>query len=322
MLWPVDYHRWGCFDVPGLTEDGSVQMLTAQSLAWSVSPAEAKIHFDALKTQTKNADVTLLPGLQGYQGLYPEQVEDFVESAEKAGAEEVMLYEANHLAQWHLTMSIRAVNLGISFKKRALRASKIPNTNDPRMVDWESLPTYQDFLYHCGTLDGTEPSEATVARVAYDDNALFFSFKCSESDIESLLAPTPPNPRQQFYLDALKSKGTDFNTSAVNIFLDPSRGRQNYYTFGVLPTGESAEASFVDGEWSAQWDSHVEIGEKNWIVSLRIPFESLKVPPPSAGNEWSVNLSRGIRRNNEVSIWFPGSWQLPLPNELGLLVFE
>ena len=322
MLWPVDYHKWGCFDVPALTEDGSVQMLTTQSLAWSVRPAEAKIHFDSLKSQSKNEDVALLPGLQGYQGLFPDQVEDFVESAEESGAKEVMFYEADHIAKWHLTMAVRAVNLGISFKKRALSASKISNVDDSREIAWDQLPTYKDFLYHRGNLDGTEPSEETVVRIAYDENALYFQFECSEDDVDSLLTPPTPNPRQQFYLDALKSKGTDFNTSAVNLFLDPSRGRQDYHTFGVLPSGESAEACFVDGEWSAQWTCNAEIGDKSWTVSMRIPFQSLGVQAPSSGSEWGVNLSRGVKRNNEVSVWFPCSWQLPLPNELGLLTFE
>ena len=126
MLWPVNYPRWCCLDVPALTGESSVQMLTAMSLSYSVRPEEAAHHLSVLRAQCRSARVDILPGIAAYNGLQACHVESFVEAAEEAGASGAMLYEADALAKSGLTTAVRAVNLGTPNYGRLLTACRVP----------------------------------------------------------------------------------------------------------------------------------------------------------------------------------------------------
>jgi len=41
MLWPENYFTWAAIDVPTITEEGFVDMLTAMSIKYTYHPREA-----------------------------------------------------------------------------------------------------------------------------------------------------------------------------------------------------------------------------------------------------------------------------------------
>ncbi len=320
MLWPLNYRRWGCFDVDALTADGTVAMLAGSSLPYSFRPQEAEIQYNALRQQCRRQETKVLPALFGYRGIFGAQVEEFAESAAAAGADEIMFCEADHIAKWHLLTRVRAINLGISFEERRLQAQPT-EAEDISEVDWSTIPIHQDFLFHSGNLSGGKPSEKTQVQIAYNSEALFFQFTCLDPDPKALLAPAEANPRQQFYLDALKTRVANFYLNAVNVFLDAQNSHQTFHIFAVQPNGSMTQASFVDEDWQADWTASVKVAEDRWMVYMSIPFAALKAAAPSPGDRWGANLTRGIQSHNEVSIWFPASWQQPHPNELGTIEF-
>ncbi|MDP6503544.1 MAG: hypothetical protein QF886_08005, partial [Planctomycetota bacterium] len=185
MLWPLDYLPWACIDVPALTGEGAVQMLAGFSLTYSMSPDEARLHMDVLKRQCGGEDVLIMPGLSSYGGLTSDHVDVFAQAAEEAGAPGVMLYEADSLVKFDITPAVRVINAGRPRYKRSLQAGRVAAADAP----WDTVPVFDDFLYHFGQNPDEVPSERTSVRLAFNDEALMIRFECDDRDMAAALAP-------------------------------------------------------------------------------------------------------------------------------------
>ena len=319
MSWPVDCARWCCLDVPALTRDGAVQMLTAMSLAYSFRPREAELQYRALKDQCHGEGVAILPGLMAYNGLYDFQVDDYAEAAERAGASGIMLYESDKLLERGLTPTVRAINLGLPNYKRSLKATRVDDVECD--AGWAELPEFTDFLFHFGPKPAQVPSEKTEVQIAYDDTQLVVRFICWDQNVASVLAPPDEQPQFQYYLDALGQRGPYYDQNSFSVLLDPGHSHADFYQRGVTPRKELTDAAFVDDEWHADWTASVEVGKEAWRGEIRVPFASLGRNTPQPGDLWGLNLMRGIRAANEICIWSAVAGQKPCPHELGHLEF-
>ncbi|MBI3921950.1 MAG: hypothetical protein HY318_11085, partial [Armatimonadetes bacterium] len=320
MLWPVDYSRWACLDVPRLTEERVVQMVCMMSLKYSRSPQEAIDQYHIMQPQVRNPEVAILPGLCCYDGIYPGHVNACVDAAEKAGIEEMMLFEADSLSRFNLACSVRAINLGLPNYKRTLTATRVPTTNSDDL-DWSVVPVFSDFLFNSGVKPEEVPSERTEVQIAYDEAAVVFRFTCYDSAMEVALSPREERPEQQYYLDALGPRTQSYYINSFNVFLDAHHSHQSFHHFGVSPTNERAQETFLDTDWDGEWESSVTAEANRWIGWVRVPYHSLGITPPATGDEWGVNLLRGIRAKEETSIWFYILWSLPFPDDMGHLKF-
>ena len=319
MLWPVDYSRWCCLDVPALTGHGAVQMLTAMSLSYSVRPDEAVHHHSVLRAQSQSDEVDILPGIAAYSGLEACHLDSFVEAAEEAGASGVMLYEADALTKFGLATAVRAVNLGTPNYKRRLTASRVPAVS--AVADWQAVPAFTGFLFHFGPSPEQTPSEQTSVSIVYDDESLLVRFVCSEGDISAAVAPVEDHPQHQYYLDALAQRGPYYDQNSFSLLLDPEHSHVEFFQFGITPRGEKTESTFIDETWSGQWDGSVEVEAGAWSGAIRVAFAELGLTAPAPGDVWGINLLRGVRAAGEIDIWFPIAGQRPCPHELGHLVF-
>jgi hypothetical protein len=321
MTWPVDCARWLCLDVPGLAASGAVQMITAFSLAYSIRPEEARLQMKIMKQQTRGSRVRLVPGLMAYGGIQRAHVDRFVEAAEKAGAPAVMLYEADALVKSGLAPAVRAINFGHPNYKRSLTATRVDDGVAPDRIDWRNLPVFSDFLFHFGPKPEPTPSERTEVQFAWNKSGLILRFGCADRDMKTALAPIEVNPQHQYYIDALRQRGPYYDRNSFSVLLDPSRAGEDAFQFSVTPRQEKFDATFVDEDWDGAWSAEVLPGENGWAGTLRIPFSSLGCADPKPGEAWGCNLLRGIRRLNEIDIWFPVGGAQPCPHELGRLEF-
>ena len=320
MLWPEHYPTWACLDVPELTKDGTVQMVTSMSIKYSIHPDAGVEEYNILKSQVINDKVKIIPGIQGYNHIYPRQIDDLVQKAEEHGVEEMMFYEAPSFITHMLTSTFRAINTGVPEYKRQLTATKV-DTENPEEIDWSAIPEYSDFLFTTGKNPQQLPSEKTIAQIAYNDKEIIFRFTCYEEEMKTALAPTPENHHHLYYLKVLGLRSGAFLQRSTNVYLDPQNSHQSYYHFAVTPQGEQGQQTFVIDRWDGKWDSSVGIEDDKWIALMRIPYSTLDIAPPKKGDQWCVDLIRGNYSKKETVAWFYTIWDLPYPHDLGRLNF-
>src|SRR5262249_47684402 len=82
------------------------------------------------------------------------------------------------------------------------------------------------------------------------------------------------------------------------------------YEFFSTPLGIQADGITTEGQgddfsFDTVWESRGRLTETGYVVSMAIPFKSLRFPPASGPQTWGISLLRGIPVNNEQSFW-PG----------------
>jgi len=150
-----------------------------------------------------------------------------------------------------------------------------------------------------------EPREPTVAMVGYDRKYLYVAFRCTESDMKSLVANVQPKP-------GVSNKAVH-NDDSVEVFLSPTRDGEY-----IQLVSNSLGAQKMSK--SIRWDVAGTRGERGWAVEMRIEFASIGFMP-KAGDIWSANFCRMEQRLKEASLWSPTDRSFHQSERFGLLVF-
>ena len=136
---------------------------------------------------------------------------------------------------------------------------------------------------------GKEPSEQTLAWMAYDADNLYFAFHCLDRSPDRIKATMAGR-------DTIKTD--DF----VCINLDSFNDQQALYAFYVNPLGIQADSRFASNaeDFSADfvWSSAGRLGPDGYAVELRIPFKSIRY----AGKErveMAIFFERYVSRSTE-----------------------
>jgi len=166
-------------------------------------------------------------------------------------------------------------------------------------------PTLDDFLSNApdvaGVLiadfrqrepgDGIPASQKTSAYLSYDDTNLYVVFRCEDE---------PDKVR------ARMSKREDISQDdSVTVYLDTFHDGQRAYYFSVNPLGVQADGTMTSGaddRFDTLWYSSGRVTEHGYVVSLTIPFRSLRFSNADS-QTWGIALGRSIVRNNENSFW-------------------
>jgi hypothetical protein len=168
----------------------------------------------------------------------------------------------------------------------------------PPIVDGElSDPAWQgaSAVTLVGSYDGRRPSLRTVARIVYDEQALYAAFEVEDVDVWGTL---------------VKRDEPIYNEEVVELFLDANADGRTYNELQVSPNNVHFDAYFpaprqgMDLTYDAQMKTAVKVEgtlnnpqdrDKGWNVELRVPFTRLAlVPhiPPKPGDRWRFNMYR------------------------------
>ncbi len=169
---------------------------------------------------------------------------------------------------------------------------------------WQTLPPISGFL-QTQPIEGTPVSERTEVRVFYDDTALYFGFKCYDSDPGHIVARYGPHDGRT-------------NSDSVDILLDTFHDRRTGYYYSINSRGIQYDAlvnegagggrddnpfqSLMDGSWDGIWYSAASVEDWGWSAEVVIPFKSIRLPHQPE-QVWGMNLCRDIVRKNETSCW-------------------
>jgi len=180
----------------------------------------------------------------------------------------------------------------------AVRTASIPHMRAAVRVDgrldepvWSQLTPISDFV-QTEPDEGAPASEKTEAFFFYDDDNLYFGFKCYDSEAHKIVARYDMHDART-------------NSDSINIFLGPYGDRRTGYFFSVNARGVQYDALMkegheLDGTWDGIWQSAARLEEWGWSVEVAIPFKSIRF---RLGESWGLNLGRDIVRKNENDNW-------------------
>ena len=147
--------------------------------------------------------------------------------------------------------------------------------------------------------DGDPVSEATAAYLGYDQKNLYVVFVCHDD---------PKKVRGR-----MSRREDVYDDDQVEIMLDTFHDQRRAYAFLSTPLGIQWDAIWNeaargetngnwDQSWDAVWTSRGKLTDKGYVVSIAIPFKSLRFPAGEK-QEWGVILYREITRKTEDTFW-------------------
>ena len=144
---------------------------------------------------------------------------------------------------------------------------------------------------------GLKPSQHSEFWVAYDDEAIYFAARYSDTNSDSIMARLV---RRDFIWG-------DPSDGCV-LYLDSYRDKRSGYFFYVSAAGALADGLIEndvkqpnDLSWDAVWEGKSNIDENGWTIEMKIPYSQLRF---NEGEEqvWGINVERFISRRFETDM--------------------
>ncbi|MGE3844201.1 MAG: carbohydrate binding family 9 domain-containing protein, partial [Vicinamibacterales bacterium] len=145
---------------------------------------------------------------------------------------------------------------------------------------------------------GAPATEQTEVWVAFDDNHVYFTFRCWDSA-----------PERRVATEMRRDVGNFINGNDIlNIFIDPYFDRRNGLSFTVNSLGARNDGQQVaeqyNADWNPIWNHAVGTFDGGWTVEIALPFRSIRYRPGRT-QLWGFNVLRTARWKNELSVLTP-----------------
>ena len=140
-----------------------------------------------------------------------------------------------------------------------------------------------------------EPSEDTIVRVLYTEDALYLGFVCRDR-----------SPREIVSTQLTRDADLDVD-DRITIVLDPFFDHRNGFFFQVNPAGARSDGQVSNNsesltrDWDGIWNAATRISEDGWAAEIEIPFKTLRFKPGQT--VWGFNVERQIKRRQEIDRW-------------------
>jgi hypothetical protein len=218
-----------------------------------------------------------------------------------------------------------------SAQSRDLPVYEVSRTATPIKVDgklddavWSKVAPFRDFRRN---LDGKPGVAKTEARMLYDDDFLYVSFRCADKNIWATMKIRD----QHLWLEEV-----------VEVFVqaDPSEG--SYIELEVNPLGTMLDIYLLDIrkplhyeswnsqrlKWGIKLDGTVDgkDGDREWTCEIALPIADVVTAPnlpPKVGDHWKLNLYRVEQRPTPAELAWSPTFQedFHIPAMFGEIVF-
>jgi hypothetical protein len=155
----------------------------------------------------------------------------------------------------------------------------------------------------------TAARQQTVARLTWDDLALYVSVHCLDAKPDSILSVV----RQR--------DGEVYRDAAVELFLQPPGERYYHLAVNSIGTQYDEIGANAPTGWNPDWESRARVVADGWVAEVRIPFASLGVATPAAGDVWRLNVCRVGTSSAEICTWAPLAGGFHTPAHFGFVRF-
>jgi hypothetical protein len=157
---------------------------------------------------------------------------------------------------------------------------------------WKTA-TIIDDLHQVFPADGAEPSQKTVYKLAYDEDALYIAVYVYETDPSLIVA------KEMIQGSSIRE---DDN---IQIVLDPYLSFRSGYSFFINANGILAEGLFegrdINANWEGIWYGEARVVEDGWIAEIEIPFKTISFD--DSITSWGFTVGRRIVRAGERNVW-------------------
>jgi hypothetical protein len=165
---------------------------------------------------------------------------------------------------------------------------------------WKLCDSIDDFNQFVPVYN-VKPTQRTVVRIGYDDDAIYVGAMMYDSAPDSILRE-------------LGSRDDDLNADKIAVQFDTYNMQTDAYTFMVYASGVQLDFRQNDGTYSAVWQSAVKITDKGWACEMKINYSALRFPKEQE-QKWGMQIFRGIRRHREAD-----QWSLEVKSQANILV--
>jgi len=141
----------------------------------------------------------------------------------------------------------------------------------------------------------------TIVKALKDEKNLYFFFECEEPEMDKICS----SPREADDHEIWKD-------SSVEIFLNPSGDRKNYYHIILNASGSIADiagtkngaSQSLDWKWNSNAKTTVSRGKRSWTAEIEIPIASL---PGFRGDAFPANFNKNsvLSGTSELFTWSP-----------------
>ncbi len=171
---------------------------------------------------------------------------------------------------------------------------------------------------------GSEPSEQTEIRIAYNEEYLYASARFYDPEPDLIQAPSK------------KRDELNLNNEWFGIVLDTFNDNENALAFFTTPAGlrldmtvfDDAQGDFpINPSWNTFWEVKTVVNDQGWFAEMRIPFSSLRFQDDDGKVTMGLITWRWQARKNELDI-FPainpewGFWSVFKASKAAEVVFE
>ncbi|MCS7224144.1 MAG: hypothetical protein NZ959_06270 [Armatimonadetes bacterium] len=171
----------------------------------------------------------------------------------------------------------------------------VPIISEPIVIDgrldepvWASAPTATGFRQFSPRL-GDLPTRSTTVKVLANTDTLFVAFICE------LAGPNAIRAYETRY-DADMERD-----ERVVLILDTLHNHEQSYRFTVNARNNRSDERFGNERWNAEWQSAVQVTEKEWVAEIAIPFSILTYDPNQPS--WGIGFDRYISETQEMTRW-------------------
>lgn len=136
---------------------------------------------------------------------------------------------------------------------------------------------------------GNPDALKTVNTIVYalkDKNNLYFAFQCDEPKMNNMIYTARKNDDKNIWKD-----------SSVELFLNPSCDRKNYYQIIINPTGSFSDLKskkiginhLIDWKWNSGASVNTGVNSNGWVAEIAIPIKNI---PGFNANGFPANFNR------------------------------
>src|SRR6184192_3680353 len=144
-------------------------------------------------------------------------------------------------------------------------------------------------------VENNEPSEDTVVRVLYNDDALYIGVVSHDR-----------SPREIVSTQLTRDANLEVD-DRITVILDPFFDHRNGFFFQVNPAGARSDGQVSNNseslsrDWDGIWNAAARISDEGWVAEIEIPFKTLRFK--SGQTVWGFNIERQIKRRQETDRW-------------------
>lgn len=143
--------------------------------------------------------------------------------------------------------------------------------------------------------EGRPPTQRTVLRVLFDDDALYVGVRCFDD-----------RPRE--IVERRTRRDRDTQADKITVDLDSKNDGKSAYHFdvnvsGVLADGVRFNDTDYNGDWDGLWEAATHRDSEGWSAELRIPLRTLRYDGRS--DHFGLQVRRLIQRRQEIDEWAP-----------------